>query len=147
MGGHVGGPRLVRVGLEIGADDYVTKPFSVRELLARVRVQMRRTASQDAEMENFRFGDIELDFRRQHAARGGQFLQLTAREFDLLRYFVRRRGEIVSRDELLDKVWGLRCPLSRTVDHIAKRRQKIERSPAEPEHLVTVHGLGYKFLG
>lgn len=137
------------VGLEIGADDYVTKPFSVRELMARVHAQLRRTASQNAGMESFRFGEIELDFKRQHAARGGQFLQLTAREFDLLRYFVRRRGETISRDELLDKVWGLRAyPLSRTVDnHIAKLRQKIERSPAEPEYLVTVHGLGYKFLG
>ena len=137
------------VGLEIGADDYVTKPFSVRELMARVRVQMRRTASQDADMGSFRFGEIELDFRRQHASRGGRFLQLTAREFDLFRYFVRRRGETVSRDELLDKVWGLRAyPLSRTVDnHVAKLRHKIERSPAEPEYLVTVHGLGYKFLG
>jgi len=137
------------VGLEIGADDYVTKPFSVRELMARVHAQLRRTASQNAGMENFRFGEIELDFKRQHAARGGQFLQLTAREFDLLRYFAQRRGETISRDELLDKVWGLRAyPLSRTVDnHIAKLRQKIERSPAEPEYLVTVHGLGYKFLG
>ena len=137
------------VGLEIGADDYVTKPFSVRELIARVRVQMRRSTSQGADMENFHFGEIELDFKRQRAARGGQFLQLTAREFDLLRYFVRRRGETVSRDELLDKVWGLRAyPMTRTVDnHVAKLRQKIERSPAEPEYLVTVHGLGYKFLG
>jgi len=137
------------VGLEIGADDYVTKPFSVRELLARVHAQLRRSGSQTAAMENFRFGEIELDFKRHHASRAGRFLPLTAREFDLLRYFVRRRGETVSRDELLDKVWGLRAyPLSRTVDnHISKLRQKIERLPAEPEYLITVHGLGYKFLG
>jgi len=137
------------VGLEIGADDYVTKPFSVRELMARVRVQLRRTASQNAGMEVFRFGEIELDFKRQRAAKAGKFLQLTAREFDLLKYLIQRRGETVSRDELLDKVWGFRAyPFSRTVDnHVAKLRQKIERSPAEPEYLITVHGLGYKFLG
>jgi two-component system alkaline phosphatase synthesis response regulator PhoP len=136
------------VGLELGADDYVTKPFSVRELMARVHVQLRRTASHGS-VEHFRFGEIELDFKRHHAARGGRLLHLSAREFDLLRYFVRRRGETVSRDELLDKVWGMGAyPLSRTVDnHIAKLRQKIERLPAEPEYLITVHGLGYKFLG
>ena len=136
------------VGLELGADDYVTKPFSVRELVARVHVQLRRIASEGS-VEHFRFGEIELDFKRHHAARGGRLLHLTAREFDLLRYFVRRRGETVSRDELLDKVWGMGAyPLSRTVDnHIAKLRQKIERLPADPEYLITVHGLGYKFLG
>jgi DNA-binding response OmpR family regulator len=137
------------VGLEIGADDYVTKPFSVRELMARVHVQLRRIASEGGSVEHFRFGEIELDFKRHRAARAGRLLHLTAREFDLLRYFVRRRGETVSRDELLDKVWGMRAyPLSRTVDnHIAKLRQKIERLPTEPEYLITVHGLGYKFLG
>jgi len=137
------------VGLEIGADDYVTKPFSVRELMARVRAQLRRTAQQSGDFEVFSFGDVELDFRRQHATKAGQRLRLTAREFDLLKYFLRRRGETISRDELLDKVWGLTSyPLSRTVDnHIAKLRQKIERSPAEPEFLITVHGLGYRFLG
>jgi len=136
------------VGLELGADDYVTKPFSVRELVARVHVQLRRIASEGS-VEHFRFGEIELDFKRHHAARDGRLLHLTAREFDLLRYFVRRRGETVSRDELLDKVWGMGAyPLSRTVDnHIAKLRQKIERLPADPEYLITVHGLGYKFLG
>lgn len=137
------------VGLEIGADDYVTKPFSVRELLARVHAQLRRTASQEAALETYRFGEMELDFRRHHATRAGRAVTLTAREFELLKYFVRRRGEIIARDELLDKVWGLRAyPLSRTVDnHISKLRQKIERSPAEPEYLITVHGFGYKFLG
>ena len=137
------------VGLEIGADDYVTKPFSVLELMARVHVQLRRTVCENATVEKFRFGEVELDFKRQHAARAGQRLLLTAREFDILKYFVRRRGETISRDELLDKVWGLRAyPLSRTVDnHIAKLRQKIERLPTEPEYLITVHGLGYKFLG
>ena len=137
------------VGLEIGADDYVTKPFSVRELLARVHAQLRRGESHEAGVETYRFGEIELDFRRHHAARAGRPLALTAREFDLLKYFVRRRGETVGRDELLDKVWGLRAyPFSRTVDnHVSKLRQKIERVPAEPAYLITVHGSGYKFLG
>jgi len=137
------------VGLEIGADDYVTKPFSVRELMARVHVQLRRTTSEGGGVENFRFGEIQLDFKRHHAARAGRLLHLTAREFDLLRYFVRRRGETVSRDELLDRAWGMRAyPLSRTVDnHIAKLHHQIERLPAKPEYLITVHGLGYKFLG
>lgn len=137
------------VGLEIGADDYVTKPFSVRELMARVRAHLRRTEQQASGADVFCFGDVEVDFRHQRAARAGQPLRLTAREFDLLKYFAQRRGETISRDELLDNVWGLSAyPLSRTVDnHIAKLRQKIERRPAEPEYLITIHGLGYRFLG
>jgi len=135
-------------GLEVGADDYVTKPFSVRELMARVRAQLRRSASEQVDINHFQFGEVELDFTRHQANKSGQRLYLTAREFDMLKLFVERRGQTISRDELLDKVWGLQSyPLSRTVDnHVAKLRQKIERSPTEPEHLITVHGLGYRFI-
>ncbi len=136
------------VGLEIGADDYVTKPFSMRELLARVRAQLRRASGETAALETYRFGDVELDFRRHTAMKAGRPLSLTPREFSLLRYFIERRGDTVTRDELLDHVWGLKCyPLTRTVDnHVAKLRQKIEHAPAQPTHLLTVHKVGYKFL-
>jgi two-component system alkaline phosphatase synthesis response regulator PhoP len=137
------------VGLEVGADDYVTKPFGLRELMARVRAQLRRASAQSPELETYHFGEVELDFQRHQAAKGGQPLALSPREFELLKYFVRHRGEPVTREQLLDSVWGLtNYPFTRTVDnHIAKLRQKIERSPAEPEYLITVHKVGYKFLG
>ncbi len=136
------------VGLEIGADDYVTKPFSIRELVARIRAQLRRGSGEATVPDQCRFGDVEIDFRRHQASKGGTALALTPREFDLLKYFVAHRGTTVTRDELLDRVWGLTCyPLTRTVDnHIAKLRQKIEREPAEPQFLLTVHKVGYKFV-
>jgi DNA-binding response OmpR family regulator len=137
------------VGLEVGADDYVTKPFGVRELMARIRAQLRRATGREAEIDAYRFGEIELDFRRHHATRAGKPLALSPREFALLKYFIQRRGEAIAREELLDNVWGLtRYPFTRTVDnHIAKLRRKLERSPAEPAYIITVHKVGYKFLG
>lgn len=136
------------VGLEMGADDYVTKPFSVRELMARVRATLRRAAREVVEISAYRFGDIELDFTRHAARKAGRPLALSPREFELLRYFIRRRGEAVTREQLLDAVWGLNSyPFTRTVDnHIARLRQKIENSPGEPRHLITIHKVGYKFL-
>jgi len=136
------------VGLEIGADDYVTKPFSIRELVARIRAQLRRMTGDTTVPDQCRFGDVEVDFRRHQASRAGVPLALTPREFDLLKYFVAHRGTTVTRDELLDRVWGLTCyPLTRTVDnHIAKLRQKIEKQPAAPEFLLTIHKVGYKFV-
>ncbi|MFY9610215.1 MAG: response regulator transcription factor [Blastocatellia bacterium] len=137
------------LGLEIGADDYVTKPFSIRELLARVRAILRRASREEAEPDIYRFGDVELHFGRHQAQKRGHALELSPREFGMLKYFVQHRGETVTRDQLLDEVWGYNnFPLTRTVDnHIARLRQKIEDNPSEPHHIITVHRIGYKFLG
>ena len=137
------------LGLEMGADDYVTKPFSVRELLARVRVQLRRRSAPKAGPAAYRFGDIELDFGRHQALKDGRPLELSPREFEILNYFIERPGETITRDQLLDDVWGYNSfPITRTVDnHIARLRQKIERNPAEPQYIITVHRVGYKFIG
>ena len=136
------------VGLDVGADDYVTKPFSIMELLARIRAHLRRAAKQVVEIESFTFGDVELNFKKYSARKGGKALELSAREFEILRYLIQRRGEIVTRDQLLDEVWGYdRTPVTRTVDnHIARLRQKIERNPSEPQHIITVHRMGYRFI-
>jgi two-component system alkaline phosphatase synthesis response regulator PhoP len=138
------------LGLKTGADDYVTKPFSFLELMARVEAVLRRAAKpSDASVESARFGDVELNFRSFEARKGGRAVELSPREFKMMRYFVERRGEVVTRDELLDAVWGYDgLPLTRTVDmHIAKLRQKIEDTPGDPHFIVTVHRVGYKFTG
>jgi DNA-binding response OmpR family regulator len=137
------------IGLEMGADDYVTKPFSIKELLARVRAQLRRATRQVAEVEAYSFGEVALNFRRYEATRGDQQLELSPREFELLKYFIQHRGETITRDQLLDDVWGYdNYPFTRTVDnHIAKLRQKVEAVPADPKYIITVHRVGYKFLG
>ena len=136
------------VGLELGADDYVTKPFSINELLARIRAQLRRASRPAAKVETYLFGDIELNFRTYQATKAGRPVELSAREFEILKYLIRRRGEPVTRDELLEEVWGDKYPFSRTVDnHIAKLRQKIETDPSEPRFIVTLHRVGYKFIG
>jgi DNA-binding response OmpR family regulator len=135
------------IGLEVGADDYVTKPFGVKELLARVRALLRRTASM-ASMEQYSFNDIELNFRTYEAKKAGKTLEISPREFETLRFLVIHEGEIVTRDQLLDQVWGYNAfPLTRTVDnHIAKLRHKLEASPAHPQHILTIHRVGYKFV-
>jgi two-component system alkaline phosphatase synthesis response regulator PhoP len=136
------------VGLELGADDYVTKPFSIRELLARVRAILRRTDGTKKRLSQYSFGDVELDFEIYRAKKGGADLELSPREFELLRYLIERRGETVSRDKLLEDVWGYESyPSTRTVDtHIAKLRAKIGDSGVDPRFVLTIHGVGYKFV-
>jgi DNA-binding response OmpR family regulator len=136
------------VGLELGADDYVTKPFSIRELLARVRAILRRTEGTKKRLARYAFADVDLDFEAYKARRGGEALDLSPREFELLRYLIERKGETVSRDRLLEDVWGYESyPSTRTVDtHIAKLRAKIGDSGSEPKHILTIHGVGYKFI-
>ena len=137
------------LGLELGADDYVTKPFSITELLARVRAVLRRAGGRPSGLETCRIGDIEIDFKLHQARRGKARIEFTAREFDLLRYFVQHTGQVVTREQILNEVWGYEeFPTTRTIDNfVAKLRQKIERSPHAPEHILTIHGSGYKFVG
>ena len=136
------------LGLKIGADDYVTKPFSFMELMARVQALLRRAAKHTDSVESFRFGDVVVNFKKFEVTRGGEPLELSPREFKILKYFIERRGEVVTRDQLLDAVWGYGSfPLTRTVDmHIAKLRHKIEVTPGDPRHIITVHRVGYKFI-
>ena len=137
------------LGLKTGADDYVTKPFSFLELMARVEAVLRRASAPVETIERIQFGDVELCFRNFEATKGGRTLELSPREFKIMKYFVEHRGEVISRDQLLDAVWGYDClPLTRTVDmHIAKLRQKIEDTPSDPRYIITVHRVGYKFTG
>jgi len=141
------GAELDRVrGLELGADDYVTKPFSLMELLARVAAVLRRGARTAAEPDALEFGDVKIDFVRQVASKAGRPLELPARAFAILKVFARRPGEVVSRDVLLDEAWGYeKYPNTRTVDnHLVKLRKALEDEPERPRYLITVHGSGYR---
>jgi DNA-binding response OmpR family regulator len=135
-------------GLDLGADDYISKPFSVGELLARVRAVLRRAQAAGHRTHVLRFDGIVVDFRRFEATRDGVPIDLTRKEFGLLRLLVARAGEVVTRDELLDEVWGYDAmPTTRTVDtHVASLRAKIEPHPDTPSHLMTVRGVGYKWV-
>lgn len=135
------------MGLELGADDYVTKPFSPRELRARVKAALRRTG--EDESQTYRFGDLEVDFTRCELRRAGKPVELTALEFKLLAAFVRNRGRVLSREQLLDLVWGHDTFVTdRVVDnHVVTLRKKIEPEPSEPRYVLSVRGMGYRFDG
>jgi DNA-binding response OmpR family regulator len=135
-------------GLDIGADDYVTKPFSVRELLARVRALLRRTEQESALPDDLRFDDVVIDFLRYEAFKSGAPVDLTRKEFGILRLLAARAGQVVTRDDLLNGVWGYdNYPNTRTVDsHMVLLRSKLEADPSAPRRLLTVYGVGYKLM-
>jgi DNA-binding response OmpR family regulator len=135
------------VGLELGADDYVTKPIGSRELVARVKAILRRTQKKDDPDEVFKFGDVEVNFKSHEVFKRGNELHLTALEFNLLRFLIARRGQVVTRDQILDEAWGEAVVAYRTIDpHVAHLRKKIEEEPAHPVHILSVRGVGYKFV-
>jgi DNA-binding response OmpR family regulator len=136
-------------GFELGADDYVSKPFSMRELLGRIQAILKRAAGQKHLLAHYRFGDVSVDFVKMEVRRSDQIVFLTTRELAILRLMVSNKGVVISRDRLLNEVWGYEAyPTTRTVDNqIVKLRQKLEADPEKPQHILTVRGTGYKFMG
>ncbi|MCK4307335.1 response regulator transcription factor [candidate division WOR-3 bacterium] len=136
------------LGLEIGADDYVTKPFSVRELLARVKALLRRTGKPYEQIKSYEFGNVKLDFKKCIATKRKKKIELSYFEVEILKLLIAHKDEPVTREEILDQIWGLEAyPTNRTVDnYVVRLRQKLEDDPKAPEHIVTVHRIGYKFL-
>jgi len=134
--------------LDYGADDYITKPFSLSELLARVRAVLRRAYPLKNEIEQYTFGNIQVDFKRMNAFVDGKKIQFTKKEYLILKYFIQHEGEVVHRHDLLNDVWGYsKTPTTRTVDNfILDIRKKIETTPSIPKHIVSVSGVGYKFI-
>ena len=136
------------LGLELGADDYITKPFSIRELLARVKAVLRRPRRPPQKIDSYEFGNVKVDFPKQVAVKAGTPVDLSHYEAEILRLLIANKGEPISRNRILDEVWGYELyPTTRTIDnHVVKLRQKVEDDPHNPTHIVTVHGMGYKFV-
>jgi DNA-binding response OmpR family regulator len=135
------------VGLDLGADDYVTKPIGSRELVARVKAILRRARKEDDPGDKFKFSDVDVDFKSHEVFKRGKVLHLTALEFNLLRFLIARRGQVVTRDQILDEAWGEAVVAYRTIDpHIVHLRKKIEDDPARPVHILSVRGVGYRFV-
>jgi DNA-binding response OmpR family regulator len=136
------------LGLEIGADDYVTKPFSIRELVARIKAILRRPKEVKSKIDDYSFSDVYLNFKAQEAKKGDNSIDLSAMEFKVMQYFIQRENEVIERNKLLDEVWGYEnYPSTRTVDNfILNLRKKIEEDHHNPKHLLTIHGAGYKFV-
>jgi len=136
------------LGLEIGADDYVTKPFSIRELKARIKALLRRKTEIIKEVEEYSFGNVKIDFKKFETYKNGKPIQLSSTEYKIMKYFIEHEGEVVSRDKFLDDVWGYDAfPTTRTVDnYILSLRKLIEDDPAHPQHIITIHKVGYKFV-
>lgn len=136
------------LGLELGADDYVTKPFSVRELHARVKALLRRKTDLPKDIDEYSFGTVHIDFKKREAFKNKKPVKLSLREYEVLKFLIRHAGEVVTRHQLLDEVWGYDVfPTTRTVDnYILSLRKKLEANPAEPKHILTMHTAGYKFI-
>lgn len=135
-------------GLDVGADDYLTKPFSIPELLARIRAVLRRTNYTEHDISNFSFGNFKIDFKKYQAFANNKEIKLSSREFKILKYFIKHEGEVIHRYDLLNKIWGYdSMPTTRTVDnYIVDLRKHIEIDPSNPKHIVSVRGVGYKFI-
>lgn len=136
------------LGLELGADDYVTKPFSIRELLSRIKAVLRRKATIEDVMDIYTIGDVEINFRKMEASKGKKKIYMSLKEYEILKFFINHKEEVVSRNLLLDEVWGYEVfPTTRTVDnYIMMLRKKIEKNPSVPKHFLTIHSAGYRFV-
>jgi DNA-binding response OmpR family regulator len=135
-------------GLELGADDYVTKPIGSREMVARVKAILRRAGQSEEPPDRFEFGNVTIDFKSHEVKKAGEALHLTALEFNLLKFFIKHKGKVLTRDEMLDEAWGDAIVSPRTIDpHIVHLRQKLEDDPSNPAHIVSIRGVGYKFTG